>query len=366
MSDKEQAPETKQSNSKNSSNSNSNSGMDTSNPYYVHSSDHPGHMLVPTKLNGANYPPWSKSKIHALTAKNKIGFVNGSIKPPSETENPTKYAFWNQCNSMILSWFAHSVEPDLAKGVVHTKTAHQVWEDFKDQFSQKNAPTIYQIQKSIASLTQGTMTVSAYFTKLKGLWDELETYRTPLTCNEMKAHNKEREEDKMMQFLMGLNDTFSGVRSSILMITPLPKVRQAYSLVIQDETQRQMTSGTTENFSIATAIQSRPNNSKNKHCDHCDRNGHQSHGFVPHAGSSFPSAHAAQQVGSSSVTQPSQNPIQAPDFSAHTFLSGLTSEQYQQLATAMSLVNTNASSSGNNHAFVNAVGLGYREDDWYG
>ncbi|KAI5338447.1 hypothetical protein L3X38_017718 [Prunus dulcis] len=271
MSDKEQTPENKKSNSKNSSNSNSNSSMD---PYYVHSSDHPSHMLVPTKLNGANYPSWNKSMIHALTAKNKIGFVNGSIKPPSETENPTEYALWNQCNSMVLSWLAHSVEPDLAKGVVHAKTAHQVWEDFKDQFSQKNAPTIYQIQKSIASLTQGTMTASAYFTKLKGLWDELETYRTPLTCNEMKAHNEEREEDKMMQFLMGLNDTFSGVRSNILMITPLPKVRQAYSLVIQDETQRQMTSGTTENFSIAAAIQSRPNNSKNKHCDHCDRNGH--------------------------------------------------------------------------------------------
>jgi len=36
---------------------------------------------------------------------------------------------------------------------LHAKTVHQVWHDFKDQFSQKNAPTIYQIQKSIASLS---------------------------------------------------------------------------------------------------------------------------------------------------------------------------------------------------------------------
>ncbi|KAI5344941.1 hypothetical protein L3X38_012818 [Prunus dulcis] len=75
--------------------------MDSSHPYFVSHSDHPGLMLVPTKLT--NYPSWSKSMIHALTAKNKIGFVNGSIKPPSETEQPTKYALWNQCNSMILS-----------------------------------------------------------------------------------------------------------------------------------------------------------------------------------------------------------------------------------------------------------------------
>ena len=45
----------------------------------------------------------------------------------------------------------------------------------------------------------------------------------------------------MMQFLMGLNDTYNVVRSNILMITPLPNVRQAYSLVIQVEMQRQVT-----------------------------------------------------------------------------------------------------------------------------
>lgn len=216
--------------------------------------------------------------IHALTAKNKIGFIDGSIMPPSETENPKEFALWNQCNSMILSWFTHSVEPDLAKGVIHAKTARQVWEDFKDQFSQKNAPSIYQIQKSLASLSQGTMTVSAYFTKLKGLWDELDTHRPIPACNQMMAHIEQREEDRMMQFLMGLNDTYSSVRSNILMISPLPKVRQAYSLVIQDEMQREVTSETTENFSIVAAVQNHLNNSSNKlkdkYCDHCHRDGH--------------------------------------------------------------------------------------------
>ncbi|XP_012833154.1 PREDICTED: uncharacterized protein LOC105954028 [Erythranthe guttata] len=251
--------------------------IDSSNPFFIHHSDQPGHMLVPTKLNGSNYPSWSKSMIHALTAKNKISFIDGSIEPPSE-KNPTQYALWNQCNSMILSWFTHSVEPDLAKGVVHAKTARQVWEDFRDQFSQKNAPAIYQIQKSLSSLSQGTMSISTYFTKLKSLWDELDTYRPIPACNQMNAHVEQRDEDRMMQFLMGLSDTYNGVRSNILMITPLPNVRQAYSLVIQDEMQRQMTSETTENFSIAAAIQHRSNNfsnkSKGRHCEHCNREGH--------------------------------------------------------------------------------------------
>ncbi|KAL8156435.1 hypothetical protein AgCh_001503 [Apium graveolens] len=70
----------------------SSSGMDTSNPYFIHHSDQPGHMLVPIKLDGPNYPSWSKSMVHALTAKNKVGFIDGTIEQPSEVEQPAEYA----------------------------------------------------------------------------------------------------------------------------------------------------------------------------------------------------------------------------------------------------------------------------------
>ncbi|KAL8110835.1 hypothetical protein AgCh_026541 [Apium graveolens] len=122
------------------------------------------------------------------------------------------------------------------------------------------------------------MNVSAYFTKLKGLWHELDTFRTPPTCNQMKVHNEQKEEDRMMQFIMGLSNTYNVVRSNILMMSPLPNIHQAYSLVFQDETQRQITSESIENFSIDAAIQSRPSNFsnkfKNKQCEHYNRKGH--------------------------------------------------------------------------------------------
>ncbi|KAF7831798.1 Retrovirus-related Pol polyprotein from transposon TNT 1-94 [Senna tora] len=88
------------------------------------------------------------------------------------------------------------------------------------------------------------MNVSTYYIKLKSLWNELDTHRAIPTCNQMKAHSEQREEDRVMQFLMGLNDTYSVVRSNILMMSPLPKVRQAYSLVIQEKTTSQPTSAT--------------------------------------------------------------------------------------------------------------------------
>ncbi|KAK3002667.1 hypothetical protein RJ639_019973 [Escallonia herrerae] len=347
--------------------------------------------------------------IHALTAKNKIGFINGSIEQPSEKDQPTEYALWNQCNSMILSWLTHSVEPDLAKGVIHAKTAYQVWEDFKDQFSQKNAPAIYQIQKSLASFSQGTMTVSTYFTKLKGLWDELDTYRALPTCNQMKAHDEQREEDRLIQFLMGLHDTYNIVRTNILMMSPLPNVRQAYSLVIQEETQRQITPESTEIFSIAAAIQRRGNNfsnkSKDKHCEHCNREGHtiescrtlkfhckycdrkghtedrckfkngiwvsnntggqgNRHNTSQQRqrgsqGNAFNSFHVANTTDSSQSTHGvhSQDTNSSPE---------LSTDQLQQLAHALSMMTQNQKSPGNSDAYANAAGLGYGEDDWLG
>ncbi|KAG6753750.1 hypothetical protein POTOM_041748 [Populus tomentosa] len=167
-------------------------------------------MLILIKLNHTNYSSLNKCMIHALTDNNKVGFVKGSIQPPLETKQPIEYAFWNRCDNMILSWLAHSVEPDLAKAAVHAKTVHQT--------SKKNSD----------------------------LLDELKTYQTPLICNEMNA---QKEEDWMMQFLMGLN-------SNILKImSPLPNAHQAYSVAIQDETKRQIALRSAESFSI------------NCHCD---------------------------------------------------------------------------------------------------
>ena len=58
---------------------------------------------------------------HTHIAKNKIGFINDSIKPLLETKQHVKFALWNQCHSMILYWLTHSMEPYLAKGIVHAK-----------------------------------------------------------------------------------------------------------------------------------------------------------------------------------------------------------------------------------------------------
>ena len=41
-----------------------------------------------------------------------------------------------------------------------------------------------------------------------------------------------------MKFLMGVNESFSQVRSQVLLMDPIPSLSKVYSLMIQEETQR--------------------------------------------------------------------------------------------------------------------------------
>ena len=78
----------------------------------------------------------------------------------------------------------------------------------------------------------------AYFTKCKQYWDEYIVLVTPCACASTGSAMKLIERQQLMQFLMGLNDYYQGVRSNILMMNPLPSVSQASSIILQEEQQR--------------------------------------------------------------------------------------------------------------------------------
>ena len=74
---------------------------DSSSPFFLHSGDNPGNLLVSQPLLGAeNFNTWSRSMIVALRAKNKLGFVTGSLQEP---EFDPMYKKWVCCNRKIIS-----------------------------------------------------------------------------------------------------------------------------------------------------------------------------------------------------------------------------------------------------------------------
>ena len=82
--------------------------------------------------------------------------------------------------------------------------------------------------------------MSNYYTRLKSLWDELSNFRSIPDCSSgaMKVLLDNKQHKYVMQFLMGLNDSFSHVRAQILMTNPLPSITKAFGLVVQEKRQR--------------------------------------------------------------------------------------------------------------------------------
>ncbi|KAM6569812.1 hypothetical protein CsatB_017797 [Cannabis sativa] len=115
--------------------------------------------------------------------------------------------------------------------------AAKIWAELHERFNEKNAPRIFEAKKTMQSLTQGSNTVTTYYTRLKSLWDQIREFRPPpvCSCGAMKVIQEYQEEDRLLEFLVGLNDSYNLVRSQILMRDPLPSVNKAYAAVIQEE-----------------------------------------------------------------------------------------------------------------------------------
>ena len=89
---------------------------DPSSPYFLHPNENPSLVLVSSLLNGANYHSWSRGMRMSLLSKNKLKFVDGSIAMPLVTDS--LYPHWERCNTIVLSWLVHSLEPSIAQSVL--------------------------------------------------------------------------------------------------------------------------------------------------------------------------------------------------------------------------------------------------------
>ena len=99
---------------------------------------------------------------------------------------------------------------------------------------------IYHLHKAITTLTQGVSFVAVYFSKLKDLWVELYSIVPPRCCEcpTPKDYDDSLIRQRLLQFLMGLNDNYSQARSQILMMVHVPTVNQCYAMIIQEESQK--------------------------------------------------------------------------------------------------------------------------------
>lgn len=214
----------------------------SSNPYYLHHTDNPGISLVTQILVGDNYNSWSRGMTIALSAKNKIEFADGSISKPEGTDLNLLNS-WTRNNNIVVSWILNSISKEIAANVIYFDTAHEIWNDLKERFSQTNSLKIFQLKQEIVNLKQELSSVGEYFTKFKTIWEELNNFR-PIcgcgrcSCGGVKQTIAHPEMECAISFLMGLNESFTHIRGQILLMDPLPSISKIYSLISQEERQK--------------------------------------------------------------------------------------------------------------------------------
>jgi hypothetical protein len=97
------------------------SAVEFSSPFYLHHGDSPGTHLVSQPLVGNNYHTWKRSMSMALSAKNKLGFIDGSLAKPAE--DTSEYFAWDRCNNMVLSWILNSVSQEISSSIIYIESA---------------------------------------------------------------------------------------------------------------------------------------------------------------------------------------------------------------------------------------------------
>lgn len=273
-------------------------------PFYLHASDYPKQLHVNDTLTDKNYGDWEQEMMNFLFTKNKTGFIDGSIEMPEKGSD--KYLPWMRCDAMIKGWLTTAMEKEIRNSVKYAKTAAEIWRDLKERFGKESAPKAYELKQSLNSTRQDGMTVSAYYTRLRVLWDEIESILpTPkCSCNGCKCELGRKmvelkEKERIYEFLMGLDDQFSVIKTQILAMKPTPNLSNVYHLVAEDEQQRIIGASkgpVREVAAFQANFQGRRNQyekdgrkmnsqvNKTAHCSHCGKDGHDKDGCFKRIG----------------------------------------------------------------------------------
>ena len=218
--------------------------IDPHSPYYLGSGDQPGNMITHVILSNDNYISWARAIKLSLKACRKFVFVDGTFTKPTEKK---KQLDWDTVNSMLVSWITRTLDPKLAASIPFHDEAKRLWDYLEKRFCVANGPRLQQLRAGITNCKQtSNMSIDDYYTRLMGLYDELDRLKPLHACacgnctwDVAGRFATDREEEKLHQFLIGINDElYATVRSNLLSTSPLPDLDRVYQACLQEEKSR--------------------------------------------------------------------------------------------------------------------------------
>ncbi|XP_021724751.1 uncharacterized protein LOC110692071 [Chenopodium quinoa] len=218
--------------------------IDPSSPFYLGSGNQLGNLITHVILKGDNYLSWSRAITLSLKSKRKFGFVDGTISKPTEKK---KMLDWDTVNSMLVSWILRAIEPKLAASIPFFDEAKRPWDYLEKRYCEASGPRLQQLRASIINCKQlQNMSVEDYYNQLMGFFDDLVRLKPPhgcdcgnCSCNVAAKYELDRDEEKLHQFLVNIDDAkYAVVQTNLLSQQPPATLDRAYQALLQEERSR--------------------------------------------------------------------------------------------------------------------------------
>lgn len=259
----------------------------TISPYDLSSSDNPRSVISQPLLRGLNYDEWANNLRLALVSRKKFGFVDGTIPQPRQN-SPDLEDWWTN-NALVVSWMKLTINANIHTNLSHHDVARSLWEHIQKRFSMKNGSKIQRVKTEIAIAQQKGQPIETFFGYLNKLWTTLTDYR-PLkrckcgscTCELNVVLEQERDEDRVHQFLRGLDEIYIPTRLALLSWVPFPSLDEVYNELTHEEDSRVVSRTYMEQTGgVSFAVQTQPRGivssderDKRTICGSCGRKGH--------------------------------------------------------------------------------------------
>lgn len=179
-----------------------NETTDHGSPYYLYPFGYPRKMHVNEALSERNYLDWVQEMENFLFVKNKISFVDGSLKKPEKIDN--NHTAWLRCDAMIKGWLTTAMEKEIRISVKYANTTEDIWNDLRERFGKESASRAYELKRILTTTRQDGASVSTYYIGLKVLWDEISSvFPTPkchctgCTCGISKTLGELKNKEKL-------------------------------------------------------------------------------------------------------------------------------------------------------------------------
>lgn len=176
-----------------------------------------GFLPVSEKLTRGNFPLWKAQVITGIRGAEAFEFLSPGAAPPAkylakkagddDKEPPIlnkEYTTWVAKDQQVLSYLFVSCGQEILQQISSATTVAQAWAKIEEFFSSQSRARVISTRMALATASKGNSTVAEYYTKMKGLVDE------------MASTGRRLEDDEMVSYILtGLGDDYDSVMTSV-------------------------------------------------------------------------------------------------------------------------------------------------------